>query len=90
MHAAFKSVFPYQLFSNALPNTWYRLGDPAFDVRNAYGACDLCVPLRVKVRLIIFGIVKSFQQGDKDIKGAGIYMGENPLMTENGTFRIMY
>jgi len=45
------------------------------------------VPLRVKVRLIIFDR-ESSNKAIKDIKEQEVYMGEIPLMTENGTFVI--
>ena len=41
------------------------------------------VPLRVKVRLIIFDR-ESSNKAIKDIKEQEVYMGEIPLMTENG------
>ncbi|MGB1755707.1 MAG: DNA-directed RNA polymerase subunit beta, partial [Pseudomonadales bacterium] len=45
------------------------------------------VPLRVKVRLIIYD-KDSSNKAIKDIKEQEVYMGEMPLMTENGTFVI--
>jgi DNA-directed RNA polymerase subunit beta len=45
------------------------------------------VPLRVRVRLIIYDR-ESSQKTIKDIKEQEVYMGEIPLMTENGTFII--
>ena len=45
------------------------------------------VPLRVKVRLIIFD-KESSNKAIKDIKEQEVYMGEIPLITENGTFVI--
>ena len=42
-------------------------------------------PLRVKVRLIIYD-KESSNKAIKDIKEQEVYMGEMPLMTENGTF----
>ena len=44
-------------------------------------------PLRVKVRLIIYDRDSS-NKAIKDIKEQEVYMGEIPLMTENGTFVI--
>jgi DNA-directed RNA polymerase subunit beta len=44
-------------------------------------------PLRVKVRLIIYD-KDSSNKAIKDIKEQEVYMGEIPLMTENGTFVI--
>ena len=42
-------------------------------------------PLRVKVRLIIYD-KESPSKAIKDIKEQEVYMGEIPLMTDNGTF----
>ncbi len=88
LHAAFKSVFPIVSYSGnaALEYVEYSLGEPAFDVNE----CQLrgvtyAVPLRVKVRLIIYD-KESSNKSIKDIKEQEVYMGEIPLMTENGTF----
>ncbi|SHM17969.1 DNA-directed RNA polymerase subunit beta [Vreelandella subglaciescola] len=90
LHAAFKSVFPIASFSGnaALEYVSYRFGTPAFDVKE----CQLrgvtySAPLRVKVRLIIYDRDSS-NKAIKDIKEQEVYMGEIPLMTENGTFVI--
>ena len=45
------------------------------------------VPLRVKVRLVIYD-KDSSNKAIKDIKEQEVYMGEIPLMTDNGTFVI--
>ena len=88
LHAAFQSVFPITSYSGnaALEYVSYRLGAPAFDVRE----CQLrgvtyAAPLRVKVRLVIYD-KESSNKAVKDIKEQEVYMGEMPLMTENGTF----
>src|SRR5690554_2113440 len=90
LHAAFKSVFPIESFSGnaALEYVSYRFGTPAFDVKE----CQLrgvtySAPLRVKVRLIIYDR-ESSNKAIKDIKEQEVYMGEIPLMTDNGTFVI--
>ncbi len=90
LHAAFKSVFPIVSYSGsaALEYVDYALGKPAFDVTE----CQLrgvtyAVPLRVRVRLIIYDR-ESASKTIKDIKEQEVYMGEIPLMTENGTFVI--
>ena len=90
LHAAFKSVFPILSFSGnaALEYVSYRLGEPSFDVKE----CQLrgvtyAAPLRVKVRLIIYD-KESSNKAIKDIKEQEVYMGEMPLMTDNGTFVI--
>ncbi|WP_150306304.1 DNA-directed RNA polymerase subunit beta [Pseudomonas saliphila] len=90
LHAAFKSVFPIISYSGnaALEYVGYRLGDPAFDVKECVlRGVTYAVPLRVKVRLIIFDR-ESSNKAIKDIKEQEVYMGEIPVMTENGTFVI--
>src|SRR5690554_2753597 len=90
LHAAFKSVFPIISYSGnaALECVGYRLGEPAFDVKECVlRGVTYAVPLRVKVRLIIFD-KESSSKAIKDIKEQEVYMGEIPLMTENGTFII--
>ena len=90
LHAAFKSVFPIISYSGnaALEYVGYRLGEPAFDVKECVlRGVTYAVPLRVKVRLIIFD-KESSNKAIKDIKEQEVYMGEIPLMTENGTFII--
>ncbi len=90
LHAAFKSVFPIESYSGnaSLEYVSYRLGAPVFDVKE----CQLrgvtyAAPLRVKVRLVIYD-KESSNKAIKDIKEQEVYMGEMPLMTENGTFVI--
>jgi len=92
LHAAFKSVFPIVSYSGnaALDYVSYRLGEPAFDVKE----CQLrgltyAAPLRALVRLIIYDKESPANAKKiKDIKEQEVYMGELPLMTDNGTFVI--
>ncbi len=90
LHAAFKSVFPIVSYSGnaALEYVDYRLGKPVFDVNECQlrGTTYSC-SLRVKVRLIIYD-KESSNKTIKDIKEQEVYMGEIPLMTDNGTFVI--
>jgi DNA-directed RNA polymerase subunit beta len=90
LHAAFKSVFPIVSYSGnaALEYVDYNLGTPVFDVNECQlrGVTYSC-SLRVKVRLIIYD-KESSNKTIKDIKEQEVYMGEIPLMTENGTFVI--
>tara|TARA_R110002072_G_scaffold134618_1_gene275554 strand:+ start:3875 stop:7945 length:4071 start_codon:yes stop_codon:yes gene_type:complete len=90
LHAAFKSVFPIVSYSGsaALEYVSYRLGKPPFNVRECQlQSVTYAVPLRVKVRLIIYD-KDSSNKAIKDIKEQEVYMGEIPLMTDNGTFVI--
>ena len=90
LHAAFQSVFPIASYSGnaALEYVDYKLGAPTFDVSECQlrGVTYACA-LRVKVRLIIYD-KDSSSKAIKDIKEQDVYMGEIPLMTENGTFVI--
>ena len=88
LHAALKSVFPISSYSGnaALEYVGYKLGDPVFDEREcrqrgmSYGA-----PLRVTVRLVIYDR-ESSTKAIKYVKEQEVYLGEIPLMTDNGTF----
>ena len=92
LHAAFQSVFPIVSYSGdaSLEYGGYRLGKPVFDVKE----CQLrgmtyAASLRVTLRLVLRD--KEAGGADKpikDIKEQEVYMGEIPLMTENGTFVI--
>jgi len=92
LHAAFKSVFPIESYSGnaVLEYVSYRLGEPAFDVRECHlRGATFAAPLRVLLRLVIYD--KEAPAGTKavkDIREQEIYMGELPLMTETGTFVI--
>ncbi|MCA6058598.1 DNA-directed RNA polymerase subunit beta [Thalassolituus sp. ST750PaO-4] len=88
LHAAFKSVFPIVSYSGnaALEYVSYRLGTPTFDEKECMlRGVTYAAPLRVKVRLIIYD-KESSTKAIKDIKEQEVYMGEMPLMTDNGTF----
>src|SRR5690554_1547973 len=90
LHAAFRSVFPIVSYSGnaALEYVSYNLGKAAFDVSECIlRGVTYAVPLRVKVRLIIYDR-ESANKAIKDIKEQEVYMGEIPLMTDNGTFVI--
>jgi len=90
LHAAFRSVFPIVSYSGsaALEYVDYRLGEPVFDVKECVSrSITYAAPLRVKVRLIIYDR-ESSNKAVKDVKEQEVYMGEIPLMTENGTFVI--
>src|SRR5690554_233819 len=90
LHAAFRSVFPIVSYSGnaALEYVSYNLGKAAFDVSECIlRGVTYAVPLRVKVRLIIYDR-ESANKAVRDIKEQEVYFGEIPLMTENGTFII--
>ncbi len=90
LEAAFRSIFPIKAYSgnSELQYVSYRLGEPLFDVKECQiRGVTYSAPLRVKLRLVIYD--KEAAAGTvKDIKEQEVYMGEIPLMTDNGTFVI--
>ncbi|BCG65648.1 MAG: DNA-directed RNA polymerase subunit beta [Methyloprofundus sp.] len=92
LHAAFSSVFPIVSHSGyaVLEYVKYRLSEPVFDVRECQQrGATYAAALRVVARLVIYdkdapGSTKVV----KDIREQEVYMGELPLMTDNGTFVI--
>ena len=90
LEAAFRSIFP--IVSNngyaRLDFAHYVLGDPPFDVPE----CQLrgityAAPLRARIRLTILD-KESSKPVVKEVRENDVYMGEIPLMTQNGSFII--
>ena len=85
-------MFPISSYSGnaSLEYVSYRLGEPVFDVKE----CQLrgltyAAPLRVKVRLIVLDKeAAGAKKPVKDVREQEVYLGELPLMTDNGTFVI--
>jgi len=92
LHAAFSSVFPIESHSGyaVLEYVKYRLGEPVFDVRECQQrGATYAAPLRVLVRLVIYDKeAPANTKVVKDVREQEVYMGELPLMTDNGTFVI--
>lgn len=92
LHAAFSSVFPIESHSGyaVLEYISYRLGEPTFDVRECQQrGATYASPLRVLVRLVIYDKESPINaKVVKDIREQEVFMGELPLMTDNGTFVI--
>ena len=91
LEGAFSSVFPIISYSThvRLEYVSYTLGKPAFDVKE----CQLrgmtyAAPLRVVLRLVIYDKESKKRVTPKEVKEQEVYMGEMPLMTDNGTFVI--
>ncbi len=90
LQAAFLSIFPISSHSgNArLEYVSFKLGDPPFDVTECQQrGLTYAAPLRVKVRLVIMDREAS-KPTIKEAKEQEVYMGEIPLMTDNGSFVI--
>ncbi len=92
LQGAFKSVFPIESYNGnaALEFVSYRLGTPSFDVRECQQrGLIYAAPLRVLLRLVLFQKDETTgAKSVKDVKEQEVYMGEIPLMTDNGTFVI--
>ena len=91
LQGAFESVFPIVSYSGhvKLQFVEYRLGKPVFDVKE----CQLrgltyAAPLRVVLRLEIYDKDNKKKTTPKEVKEQEVFMGEMPLMTDNGTFVI--
>ncbi len=87
-----RSVFPIRDFAGTceLDFVHYELEDPKYDQDECrqrdltYGA-----PMRVKLRLVTFEIdQETGTRSVVEVKEQEVYMGDMPLMTENGTFII--
>jgi DNA-directed RNA polymerase subunit beta len=90
LQAAFTSIFPISSHSgNArLEFVGYSLLPPAFDVTECQQrGLTYCSALRAKVRLIIMD-KEAAKETVKEVKEQEVYMGEIPLMTDNGSFII--
>ena len=90
LQSVFKSVFPIGDFSGAslLEFVKYTFEPPKYDVDECrQRGMTFSAPLKVTLRLIVFDIDPDTQaKSVKDIKEQDVYMGDMPLMTDNGTF----
>jgi DNA-directed RNA polymerase subunit beta len=81
LQAVFEEVFPIESNdgSYTLEFLYYIIGKPKYDrLECQKRAVTYAVPLKIKVRL----------KSKKDTKEQEVYLGDLPLMTENGTFII--
>ncbi|MEM7463425.1 MAG: DNA-directed RNA polymerase subunit beta [Pseudomonadota bacterium] len=92
LQAVFRSVFPISDFSGAsmLEFVRYDFEAPKYDVEECRQRdMTFAAPLKVTLRLIVFDIdEETGAKSIKDIKEQDVYMGDMPLMTNNGTFII--
>jgi len=90
LQAAFKSVFPIVSYSGtaALEYVSFELGTPVFDVKECQvRGLTYAAPLRVQVRLVIYDKdAPGSKKPVKEVREQEVYLGEMPLMTDNGTF----
>ncbi len=85
-----RSVFPIRDFAGTaeLDFVTYELEDPKFDVEECrQRGITYAAPMKVTLRLIVFEVdTETETRSVLDIKEQDVYMGDMPLMTENGTF----
>ena len=90
LEEVFRSVFPIRDFSEKaeLDFVHYELEEPKYDVEECQQrGLTFAAPLKVTLRLTVFDIEEDTGlKSIKDIKEQDVYMGDMPLMTENGTF----
>jgi DNA-directed RNA polymerase subunit beta len=90
LQAVFKSVFPISDFSSTsmLEFVKYEFEAPKYDVDECrQRGMTYAAPLKVTLRLIVFDVdEETGAKSVKDIKEQDVYMGDIPLMTNNGTF----
>ena len=90
LESAFTSIFPISSHNGfaKLEYVHYTLGTPPFDVVECQQrGLTFAAPVRAKVRLIIYDR-EAAKDTVKEVKESEVYMGEIPLMTENGSFVI--
>ena len=91
LQSAFASIFPIVSHNGMveLQFVGYDLGKPEFEVRE----CQLrgvtySAPLRARMRLAIYDKNSTKRKLKQVIESESVFMGEMPLMTDNGTFVI--
>ena len=90
LEEVFQTLFPITSVSGnaALEYVSYELGRPGYTVQECLiQGLSYSAPLRIVVRLVIYDRDTNFQEV-KDVKEGEVFMGEVPLMTENGSFVI--
>ncbi len=92
LQSVFKSVFPIKDFADRceLQYVKYDFDAPKYDLDECrQRGATFAVPLRVTLRLIVWDVdEETGARSIRDIKEQDVYMGEMPLMTDDGTFII--
>jgi DNA-directed RNA polymerase subunit beta len=90
LQEVFRAVFPIKDFADraALDFERYELEEPKYDVEECQQrGMTYAAPLRVTLRLIVWDVdEETGSRSVRDIKEQDVYMGDLPLMTDNGTF----
>ena len=92
LQEVFKTVFPIKDFAenSMLEFVKYELEEPKFDVEECQQrGLTFAAPLKVTLRLVVWDVDEDTgARSIRDIKEQEVYMGDMPLMTQNGTFVI--
>jgi len=90
LQEVFKSVFPINDFSGRaqLEFVSYEFEAPKYDVEECQQrGMTYAAPLKLTLRLVVWDIdEETGARSIRDIKEQDVYMGDMPLMTNNGTF----
>ncbi len=90
LQEVFRGVFPINDFAGrgSLEFVRYEFEEPKYDVEECIQrGLTFAAPLKAHLRLIVWDIDEDTgAKSIRDIKEQGVYMGDIPLMTENGTF----
>lgn len=92
LQAVFNSVFPISDYKQtvSLEFVKYVLQHPKYDVEECrQRKMTYASPLRTTLRLVVFDVKEGEKERTvRDIKEQEVYLGEIPLMTDNGSFII--
>jgi len=90
LQEVFRSVFPIKDFSErgTLEYVSYNFEAPKYDVEECQQrGMTYAAPLKVTLRLVVWDIDEETQaRSIRGVKEQDVYMGDMPLMTDNGTF----
>ena len=90
IEAVFRSVFPITDFTETavLEYVSYEFENPKYDTEECQQRdMTYAAPLKVTLRLAVFEVDEDTDaKSIRDVKEQEVYMGDMPLMTDNGTF----
>jgi DNA-directed RNA polymerase subunit beta len=90
LQEVFRSVFPIKDFAerSSLEFVKYEFEEPKYDVEECQQrGITFAAPLKVTLQLVVWDIdEEAGSRSIRDIKEQDVYMGDMPLMTDNGTF----
>ncbi len=92
LNGALSSIFPIEDYQNrgVLEFEYYEFDEPKYDQEECQQrGMTWSAPLRATLRLVVYDVDEdSGTKEIKDVKEQEVYIGEMPLMTQNGTFII--